>query len=467
MAGRARVAPFAAIALVVGLAACGGSSDQTGGPPPTSAAECGLDAFAGATKPIDVTFWHAMTRANAEWLEKTTKQFNASQGDVRVKLVQFPNYQDLLTKYLAGLGTGDLPDVFHPEDTTVQRLIDSQSVVPVQACIDADGYSLEKFLPRATAYFTSAGTLYGMPWALSNPILWYDRSVFQKAGLDPNKPPTTFDEVREYSEKIVASKASKHGIALRAEPYIFEFLNAKSGGTLVNNGNGRNDRATAATIDTPLANRIWTWWNDMVKSGLALNTGGAVGNIDHMLAIGTGDAAMTMEASGVLGTVKQVLESGQYSTVEIGTAPLPTFEGGGGVPVGDGSLWMAKAASPERRAAAWQYIKFLASAEQQAKLSLAGGFVPIRTDATENPALQAQWAAEPEFRTAYDQLLAGPTNESTVGSLIGDYQGVRDAVKDGMLAMLTGGAPVANALAQAQRAADESITAYNQRLGVG
>jgi sn-glycerol 3-phosphate transport system substrate-binding protein len=216
-----RLALVLVLALVVGLSACGSSSDDSGAPAPPTSAECGLDAFRSAAKPVDITFWHAMTRANAEWLEATTKQFNASQGDVRVKLVQFPNYPDLLTKYLAGLGTGDLPDVFHPEDTTVQRLIDSQSVVPVQACIDADGYSLETFLPRGTAYFTSAGTLYGMPWALSNPILWYDRTVFEKAGLDPDRPPTTFDEIRAYSEKIVASKASKHGIALRVEPYIF------------------------------------------------------------------------------------------------------------------------------------------------------------------------------------------------------------------------------------------------------
>ena len=94
----------------------------------------------------------------------------------------------------------------------------------------------------------------------------------------------------------------------------------------MNNGNGRDARATAATIDAPVPLKICTWWKQMVDSKLALNTGGATGNIDHMLALGTGDAAMTIEASGVIGTVKQVLESGQYSTVKIGIAPLPAFE---------------------------------------------------------------------------------------------------------------------------------------------
>jgi sn-glycerol 3-phosphate transport system substrate-binding protein len=461
------IATSLVLSLVLAIAACGGSSSTPEAGTGAEPDDCGLSAFADVTEPVQVTFWHAMSRANADWLEATTKAFNASQRDVRVELVQFPNYQDLLTKYLAGLSTKNLPDLFHPEDTTVQRLIDSGSVVPVQACVDADNYSLDTFLPRATAYFSYQDVLYGMPWSLSNPIMWYDRTAFSKAGLDPDTPPTTFDELRAASEKIVASGAAKHGIALRVEPYIFEFLNAKSGSTLVNHGNGRDARTTAATLETPVAREIWTWWRDMVRSGLALNTGGASGNIDHMLAIGTGDAAITIEASGVLGTVKQVLETGQYSTVDLATAPLPSLDGGGGVPVGDGSLWFTKASAPEKRAAAWQVVKYLASPEQQAALAIAGGFVPIRTDATEIPALQQRWAAEPEFRVAYDQLVSGPSNAATVGSLIGDYQGVRDAIKDGMLSMLTGGASVEEALREAQTKADAAIGAYNQRIGAG
>jgi sn-glycerol 3-phosphate transport system substrate-binding protein len=235
----------------------------------------------------------------------------------------------------------------------------------------------------------------------------------------------------------------------------------------VNNGNGREARATAATLETPIATQIWSWWKDMVQSGLALNTGGAVGNIDHMLAVGTGDAAMTIEASGVLGTVKQVLEEGQYKTVRIGTAPLPSINGGGGVPVGDGSLWISKAASPATRAAAWQFIKYMSAPEQQASLAVEGGFAPIRADATTIPALAEKWAAEPIYRVSYDQLTTGTEDASTAGSLIGDYQGVRDAVRDGLLSMLTAGLSPTAALQKAEREADAAIKAYNDRIGAG
>ena len=215
---RTRSILTAAIAGALVISACGGGTSTTKSTQPgkgtVNAADCGLAEFAKAGKPVEVKFWHAMTRANSEWLGRETKKFNSSQPDVHVTLVQFASYQDLLTKYLAGLSTKDLPDLFHPEDTTVQRMIDSQSVMPVQACVDADHYSLAKMLPRATAYFSFNKVLYGMPWSLSNPVLWYNKTAFVKAGLDPNKPPQTLAQVKEYSQKIVRSGAATHGLSL-------------------------------------------------------------------------------------------------------------------------------------------------------------------------------------------------------------------------------------------------------------
>jgi sn-glycerol 3-phosphate transport system substrate-binding protein len=335
----------------------------------------------------------------------------------------------------------------------------------MQACVDADHYSLTDFVPRALAYYSTAGVLRAMPWNVSNPVLFYDASAFRKAGLDPNKPPRTFAEIEAESRKIVASGAAKHGIALRVEPYIFEYLNAKSGGTLVNNGNGRTARATAATIDTPVANAIWTWWKHMVQSGLALNTGSAPGNIDHLLAVGNHDAAMTFEASGVLGTVRQVLQSGEFKGVQVMAAPLPELQVGGGVPVGDGALWIPKNIAPEKRAAAWQLVKYLSSREQQAALSIAGGYAPTRKSAALQPALRAEWQSDPSFRAGYDQLLSGTVSAANTGSLIGDYQGVRASVKDGLSAMLMQNLTPEQALQLAQREATQKIQSYNTRVG--
>ena len=149
--------------------------------------------------------------------------------------------------------------------------------MPVQACVDADKYSLADFLPKVTGYYTVQDVLRSMPYNPSNPILFYDKSKFAKAGLDPNRPPQTLDEVREYSKKIVASGAAKHGIALRIAEFFTEFWSSKNGQVYANNGNGRLRRATKADLDNPTERTVWTWWHDMVRDGLALNTGADVG----------------------------------------------------------------------------------------------------------------------------------------------------------------------------------------------
>jgi sn-glycerol 3-phosphate transport system substrate-binding protein len=453
-----RAAVAAATAALV-LGGCGGGGDGAG-----QAGDCEPGAYREADGPVTVTFWHVQQRVNLEELRRQVRAFEAEHPKIRVRLVNQAGYQELFEKFKAGLTSGDLPDVAQFEETTVQQLIDSRATVPVAECVRADRYPLDDFIPRTIEYYTVRGTLHALPWPVSNPILIYDRAKFARAGLDPATPPRTFEEVRDASRRIIAAGAARHGIALRIEPYVNEFFFAKSGQPYVNNNGGRDGRATRATLDTPIGRQIWTWWKEMVDDGLALNTGGAPGNFDHLLAVGTGDAAMAIEASGALGPILDVLQSGQYPGVEIGTGPLPALRTGGGVPVGDGSLWLSKRSSPARRAAAWELIKFLEAPEQQAALAAATGYVPVRESATQLKVLQDFWAARPEFRTAYDQLLV-PGGPAANGSVIGDYQGVRDAVREGLTAMLTRDIPPARALAQTERAATRAIREYNRRIG--
>ncbi|MCB0964379.1 MAG: ABC transporter substrate-binding protein [Acidimicrobiales bacterium] len=462
------VVAIVAVASLVGYLTVGCTpDDRVGGTFDTTVDpdDCGLDALDAADEPVTITFWHTLIRSNAEWLEARTEEFNASQDQVRVELAQQPNYQDAFTKYKAGLQSGDLPDLVQMEETTVQQMIDSRSTIPAQACLDASGYDTSAFVPQALAYYSSGGVQRSMPWAVSSPVLFYNKAAFADAGLDPEDPPQTFEEVREASQALVDAGVTDHGITLKIASYIYEFLLAKSGGEFVNHGNGRDERATEAefTSDTSLA--LLDWWNGMVDDGLALNTGADLNNIDHLLALTNGGAAMTIEASSAIGPVEAVLASGDFGDLEVATAPLPALQPGGGVPVGDGSLWIPRASSPEKRAAAWRFTEFLLTPESQAGLAVAGGYVPVRTDATEVPELVQHWEAKPAYRVAYDQLVDGPLDTSTVGSLIGDYQAVRDAIRDGIIRMLRNGDDPEKAAADAKAQADILMQEYNDRVG--
>jgi sn-glycerol 3-phosphate transport system substrate-binding protein len=428
---------------------------------------CGQSALAKARGPVQITMWHTMTQTNNTWLQDTVAQFNAAQRKIHVTLVQQPDYPSEFVKYKAGLSSGDLPTLAQFEDTTVQQLVDSHSTVPVADCIAATHYRLSDYLPRALAFYRYRNVQQSMPFAVSNVIMYYNPVDFQKAGLDPNSPPKTFAQVTADARKIVASHAATHGVALPSKPYVFEFLLAKSGGQYVNNGNGRRARATAAGLTRPTSLKVWKWWNSMLTSHLALATGSDPNNIDHLVALASGNAAMTFEASGVIGPAEAVLASGQYPGVQIRTAPLPALTTGGGVPVGDGSLWITSHATLAQRAAAWTLIQYLDSPAVQASLATESGYVPVRTSSTTFPNLVAKWAKDPNYKVAYTQLTKGRLSYANIGSLIGDYQGVRNAVADGLEQMVANHMSPGASASFAQNEADTAIENYNSRIGGG
>ena len=472
-------AVFAAVsALVLGLGACGGGGDDDGaaggngdaGGGAPELPDCPVDALDQATGPVEIEFWHAMVRANKDELERLTKVFNESQTKVRVKLSESPSYGDNFTRYKSGLATGALPDLVQIEDTALQQMIDSGSVLPASACVEADGYDTSDHIERVLAYYTVQDVLWPMPFNVSNPILYYNKSVFRAAGLDPESPPGTLEELRAASQAIVDSGAATYGLAFKTDAWFFEHWTAMSGRPFVNNGNGRKARATEVLFDDEEGVAQWEWLQGMHRDGLLLSTGDA--GFDHFLAVGEGKAAMTIDTSAALGTIFQVLGSGQYAGVDLGAAPMPgPRSDDGGVLVGGAALYIVNRSDPVEQAAAWEFAKFLNEPQRQAEWSAATGYIPIRRSATELAPITQAWQARPELRIAYDQLLSGADNEATAGPVIGAYgsggggEGVRGAVVEGLNSMFVRDLPAAEALAETARKADERIQEYNDRVG--
>jgi sn-glycerol 3-phosphate transport system substrate-binding protein len=316
---------------------------------------------------------------------------------------------------------------------------------------------------RVVNYYTVDGTLWPMPFNVSNPVFLYNKLAFEKAGLDPEDPPATLDDVMSAAQTIVDAGITNSGFSLKLDPWYLEQWLAKAGKPYVDNGNGRKSRATEAEFDVKAGAEIFTWMQEMVDGGLAVTND--ADNFDNLFAIGEDNAAMTIDTSASLGSIVDVLGSGQYPNVEIGVAPMPGPEGKGGVLVGGAALFISNKSAPAEQAAAWEYLKFLNTPETQADWSASTGYIPIVESATELPTIQELWAESPFFKVAYDQLLSGVENTATAGPVIGDYQGVRDSVLDGIEGMLTQGTKPKAALKGAKKAADAKIGEYNSRIG--
>jgi len=477
---------LSAVALV--SMSCGGGDDKEASPsttatgdatassasttaiPTTTAAKvdpklCPVKALDTAKGPVEITFWHSMSVANEDALKKLTEKYNASQTKVKVALKYQGTYDESIQKYVAGVRGGELPNMIQTEETAMQTMIDSKSIVPIGACVAADNYDLSDYTPGLIGQYSFASVLQTMPFQLSNPILYYNKKAFRAAGLDPEKPPTTLTEILEASRKIAATGKAKgaadKGFALEIQAWYPEQFMSKAGEAVVNNENGRSARATAGRLDSKTFTDTLQWIATMNKEGLLLNTGRNANGQNHFLAVANGDVAMTFGTSAALGTVYQLLPS--FPAVEIGLAPLPG-PSTAGVTVGGGSLYMTGKSTDEQKAAIWDFMKFLNTPENQSFWHVNTGYIPTRVSATKSAEVQKFWADRPGFKVAFDQLAASKVPVGGGGPLIGDYLGFRAALEAALESVVTDG-DVAKAQTKAQADATKAITDYNKRIG--
>ncbi|HYF45573.1 MAG TPA: extracellular solute-binding protein, partial [Acidimicrobiales bacterium] len=227
---------LAVLALVA--AACGGGDDGGGGGSGEGArgreAEvdpslCPVDALESAEGPVEIEFWHAMTASNEETLEAMVQDYNRSQDQVQVRTVFTGSYDETLDRYLNGLQSGELPNLVQLEETTLQTMIDSGSTVPAASCVEASGYDTSDLLPAVLAEFEVEGTLWPVPFNVSNPVFYYDRNDFEAAGLDPDTPPATLAEMQEMGQAIVDAGAAEHAMSLEVQPWYPEQWSSMAG----------------------------------------------------------------------------------------------------------------------------------------------------------------------------------------------------------------------------------------------
>src|SRR5271163_808393 len=191
-----RLSRLTAAALFVTTLSGTAATAAVGTSTPAGAASlpsCNLKALANHKGVVDITFWESAAEDNLPVLQSITTAFNSSQSKVHVTLVTQAGYDDTWTKYLAGLSNGQLPDAVMFEDQRTQAAIDTGSILPVQSCMNAAKYSTSDYLPRPLAYWKVNGVQWGMPFAVSAPIVFYNENAFTKAGL--TSPPATLTQM--------------------------------------------------------------------------------------------------------------------------------------------------------------------------------------------------------------------------------------------------------------------------------
>ncbi|MGO9559137.1 MAG: ABC transporter substrate-binding protein [Acidimicrobiales bacterium] len=452
------------------LAACGSSSSSPttskggGSSTPTSSVPgFPLGAASRASGVVSITMWHAMTNANLTTLQNLAHTFNTSQPKIKVNLLGQESYTDTFTAYRAGLGSSNLPDLVQMESILLQDMVDSQSVVPAASALKADtSFDSSDVLPSAMAFFTVDGVQYGMPWNCSSQVMYFNKKVFQTAGLDPSTPPATLAEYKTMAAQAKSKGGVAYGTALKLTASNVEDWIAQTGGLLFNNGNGRSGRATAVEFGDATGLKMFAFYEEMLSSKIAeatLNT-----SYDNLIAIGNGSTAMSIDTSAALGTVLVLLRAGKYPSVDLGVGPLPGLNGpGDGVPYGGAGLYIVKHSVPEKQDAAWQFIKYLLTPPAMAAWSIGSGYIPITKSSVETAAIKNAWATTPQYKVAYEQVATSQANAATAGGVTGVFSEVETDIQNA-LSQISNGTSSATAVASAVSASNQALANYNSSI---
>jgi sn-glycerol 3-phosphate transport system substrate-binding protein len=455
-----RSSVLAMTALTVLLTSACGKSEMTTS---SSTAESKTSASPAAaetkkTEPVKVIWWHSMSGELGKAVDKLVADFNASQKNVQVEAVFQGTYDESLNKMKASMDTKSGPSLIQVYEIGSRFMIDSKAITPVQKYVDADKFDLSQLEENILNYYKVDGKLYSMPFNTSNPILYYNKDMFKAAGLDPEKPPTTFEDVTKAAQAL--SKDGKAGSSFAIYGWFMEQFFAGQGAEYLNNGNGRSSSATESMVNSDAGVKTLTWWKQMVDNKTAANLGRKTD--DTKKAFAAGQIAMTLDSTASLRGI--VTSADGKFQVGTSTLPKPTDAKDGGVVVGGASLYILNNKSEAEQKGAWEFIKFLTNPQTQAWWHVNTGYFPITKKAYDEQLVKDNLSKFPQFQTAIDQLHNTKANKATQGAVMGVFPEARQLVETAIEEALTGKKAPKEALDSAAKSITEKIAAYNKTV---
>jgi len=376
--------------------------------------------------------------------------FPVANEGVNIDAVYAGSYKDTVTKALTASRGGKPPQLSVILSVDMFTLIDEEVIMPFDDLIktDDDKAWLDSFYPAFMENSQTGGKTYGIPFQRSTPVLYWNKEAFAEAGLDPDTPPTSWEETIEMGKKLVKKDASgnvsRWGVRIPSSgfPYwLFQGLTTQNEAILANSDGNET------YFDDPKVAEALQYLVDLSTKHEVMAPGiiewGATPK-----AFFEGQTAMMWTSTGNLTNVRD------NAPFDFGVGLLPGNKRRG-APTGGGNFFIFQESSDEQKAAAFDFVKWITQPAQSAKWTIATGYVAPRADTWETEEMKAYTADFEPALVARDQLEFAVAELSTY-----ENQRVTGIFNDALAAAITGAKPVGEALAEAQEKADAILKDY-------
>ena len=377
-------------------------------------------------------------------------EFEKGHPDIKVKAVYAGNYDDTRVKALAALKANQPVQLSVLFSIDLFELMNQDAIVPFEEVATAaeDKQWLSSFYPALMQNSKAKGKTWGVPFQRSTVVMYHNKEAFKEAGLDPNKPPATWQEMAAMAKKLTkkdaAGKVIRWGVHIPSTGYpywMFQALCIQNGLELMNADGNRT------YFDKPEVIEALQYWRDLAATHQAMPEG----TIDW----GTLRQKFLEGATAIMwhttGNLTAVRDGAKF---DFGVSMLPANKRRGS-PTGGGNFYIFKKASAAERQAALTFIKFMTSPELTARWSMATGYVATSPAAYETATLKKYVSEFPAAAVARDQF-----QYSVAEFSVHENARVKKFLDDAIQSVLTGAKPPKEALAAAQQQAERVLKPY-------
>ena len=420
-----------------------------------------LSAGTALAQPVTVTFWHAMSGSRLGIVESIIESFNATHPEFEVKPLFTGSYAETLTKYVAAYPSKTGPNIVQVYEVGTQTMIDSDAIIPVYQIPEMLGETWDwaQYVIPISRYYSVDGNLWSMPFNSSTAMLYYNKDLFEAAGLDPNKPPSTWEEMEEYGEKLLASGLVDHAYSTGWPDWIFEQVLAIHDHLYADNDNGRSGLATKVVFNDDFGRMIFETWTRLHDKGIYI-FGGAEYAANS--AFNAGQIAMLIQSTSSLAGI---IKASQF---KVGTSFYPRFEGYpvGNSIVGGGSLWVTKGQSEEELRGVWEFLKYIGQKDIAIQWHKGTGYFPASGAALKDLLDEGWFSADQAYLTAFLQILSGRRDTAaSTGVRLGPFVAIREIFVSSFEKSLAGQLSPKDALNEAEEKMNLLLIDYLELYG--
>lgn len=342
--------------------------------------------FSNAFAQTTIDFWYSVGGAQGEALQAMIQEFNSTnEYGITVNGTFSGSYGDTAQKVMAALAANSLPSGGLVPAGPLWTCREGNYLLE-EFMAGPEGLAEDHFFPVLLDYNRYEGHLCSLPFNNSTMVMFYNKDLMTKAGLDPEDPPQTWGELAEQARAISQNVPGAIGVEVRDEAWWLKGL------ILQNDGKVVTDDASAPAFQEEAGIEALEFWKSLVDEGLMPAAQHDVsrdlfmaGRVGFLMATTATVATVQGGASFAYGT--DMLPGNVKRGTTVGGAALVIFP-----------------STPQKELATWRLLKWLTTAENSARFTQATGYVPTGPEAASSEAIQALLAEEPAYAAGFEQL---------------------------------------------------------------